>query len=84
MAPAIYRPATDVEKIKHIPVILVQGDADILCPVSTARKWVEQMNKFDMTYRYVEIKGGGHMDVAIRNLPEVFDYLNRHKRGEHK
>jgi predicted peptidase len=84
LAPAIYRPATDVEKIKHIPVILVQGDADILCPVSTARKWVEQMDKFDMTYRYVEIKGGGHMDVAIRNLPEVFDFLNRHKRGEHK
>ena len=82
LAPAILRPATDVEKIKHIPVILVQGDADFLCPVATARKWVEQMKNFDMTYRYVEIAGGDHMSVAVKNLPEVFDFFSRHKRGE--
>ena len=82
IAPAVFRPAADVEKARHIPVILVQGDADNLCPVATARRWVEQMKKLDMTYRYVEIAGGDHGSVAWKNMPEVFAFFDRHKRGE--
>jgi predicted peptidase len=80
LAPAIYRPAADVEKVRHVPVILVQGDADILCPVATARRWVEQMKELGMTYRYVEIAGGDHVTVAWKNLAEVFAFFDRYKR----
>ena len=83
IAPAVFRPATDVEKARHIPVILVQGDADNLCPVGTARRWAAEMKKLDMDYRYVEIAGGDHVSVAFKNMPEVFAFLDRHKRGEH-
>ena len=80
LAPAVWRPATDVEKIQHVPVILVQGDADPLCPVGTARKWAAEMKQLGMTYRYVEIAGGDHGTVAWKNLAEVFAFLDKHKR----
>src|SRR5262249_44159958 len=50
IAPAVFRPAEEVEKIKHIPVILIQGDKDKLVPVAGARRWAEQMKKLGMTY----------------------------------
>lgn len=83
IAPAVFRPATDVEKARHIAVILVQGDADNLCPVGTARRWAAEMKRLDMDYRYVEIAGGDHVSVASKNLPEVFAFFDRHKRGAH-
>jgi poly(3-hydroxybutyrate) depolymerase len=84
IAPAIFRPATDVEKIKHIPVILVQGDKDTLVPVAGARRWAEQMKKFEMDYEYLEIKDGDHGRVAADNLPKIFEFFDKRKRGEKK
>ncbi len=81
IAPALLRPVADLDKIKHIPVILVQGDKDNLCPVETARRWAEQMKKLQMTCEYVEVPGGDHVTVAFRNLPKVFEFFNNHQRG---
>jgi len=39
IAPAIYRSPDALTKIKTMPVILVQGDADRLVPVAMARRW---------------------------------------------
>lgn len=82
IAPAIFRPATDVEKIKHIPVILVQGDEDKLVPVAGARRWAEQMKKLDMTHEYIEVAGGDHVSIAAQNLPKIFEFFDKHKKGE--
>jgi poly(3-hydroxybutyrate) depolymerase len=82
LAPALLRPAADLEKCKHLPVILVQGDKDNLCPVATARRWAEQMKKLEMKHEYLEIKDGDHISVAIRNLPQVFEFFNKHQRTE--
>ena len=84
IAPATARPASDVEKIKHVPVILVQGDEDILVPVAGARRWAEQMKKLEMTYEYIEVAGGDHGSVAAQNLPKIFEFFNKHKRGDKK
>jgi len=81
IAPAVFRPAADVEKARHLPVIMVQGDADNLCPVGTARKWAAEMKSLGMTYRYVEVAGGDHVSVAWKNMPEVFAFFDRHRRG---
>lgn len=84
IAPAVFRPATDVEKIKHVPVILVQGDADRLVPVSGARRWAEQMKRLEMTYEYIEVAGGDHVSVAFENLPRIFEFFNKHRRAAKK
>lgn len=82
IAPAIFSPATEVEKIKKTPVILVQGAKDNLVPVAGARRWVEQMKKLEMTYEYIEDPEGGHINIAADNLPKIFEFFDKHKRGE--
>jgi poly(3-hydroxybutyrate) depolymerase len=82
IAPAVFRPATDVQKVRHIPVILVQGDQDNLCPVGVARRWAEQMQAFGMTYRYVEVAGGDHVNIAFKHMPDVFEFFDKHRRRD--
>jgi poly(3-hydroxybutyrate) depolymerase len=81
IAPAVFRPASDVERIKHIPVIMIQGDDDRLVPVTSVRQWADQMKKLGMTYEYIEVPGGDHVRVAFQNMPKIFDFFDKHKRG---
>lgn len=80
IAPAIFRKPDEVAKIKHIPVILVQGDQDKLVPVAGARRWADQMKKLDMKYEYIEVAGGGHVDIAFKNMPKIFEFFDKHKK----
>src|SRR5262249_44809870 len=43
IAPAGVGQATGLDKIKHIPVIVVQGDQDTMVPAERTRRWVEKM-----------------------------------------
>jgi poly(3-hydroxybutyrate) depolymerase len=80
IAPALFRPQSDLEKFKHLPVMLVQGDKDNLCPVETARRWVDGMKKLEMKCEYVEVAGGDHVSVAAQNLPKIFEFFGKHTR----
>jgi poly(3-hydroxybutyrate) depolymerase len=85
IAPAIFSKRPDeLEKIKSMPVILVQGDKDALVPVAGARRWAEQMKKLEMTYDYIEVEGGDHGSVVGQNVPKIFDFFDKHKRKEKK
>jgi poly(3-hydroxybutyrate) depolymerase len=80
IAPAIFRPVSELEKIKSIPIILVQGDNDNLVKVERVRPWAEKMKELKMTYDYVEVPGGNHIDVAFKNLPKIFEFFNAHPK----
>ena len=45
-----------------------------------ARRWAEQMKKHEMTYDYVEVAGGNHVDVAMKNMGRIFDFLAKQQR----
>lgn len=80
IAPAIFRTPNDLKKIQHIPVLVIQGDKDKLVPVAGARRWVEAMKKLDMTHEYIEVEGGGHVDVAFQNLPRMFEFFEKYRK----
>jgi poly(3-hydroxybutyrate) depolymerase len=80
IAPAIFRPAKEVEKIKHIPIILVQGDNDKLVKVERVRPWAEQMKKLKMEHQYIEVAGGDHVNIAFTNMPKIFEFFGKYKR----
>lgn len=80
IAPATYQQPAQLEKIKDIPVILVQGDQDTLVRPDKTRRWAEQMKKLDMTYEYIEQAGGDHMNVVAENMPRIFEFFNAHKK----
>ena len=80
IAPAIFHPVSDLEKIKDIPIILIQGDKDVLVKVERVRPWAEKMKELKMTYEYVEMPGGDHVNVAFKGLPRIFDFFDAHKK----
>ena len=83
MAPAAFGPPEGLEEIKHIPIIVVHGDADTLVPVAGSRTWVEKMKELGTEYKYIEIAGGDHVASINQNpelMSEVFDFLAAQSR----
>jgi len=70
----------NAEKIRHIPQIVVHGDADSAAPVSGSRRMVEALRKQDAQVTYIEVPGGGHGDVAPANMEKIFDFFDGHRR----
>ena len=80
IAPAYYLGPAALVKIKKLPVIMVQGDRDLLVRVTMVRPLAEKMKELKMDVEYIEVKGGGHVAVAFDNLPRIFEFFNKHKR----
>jgi predicted peptidase len=82
MAPAIYTDPAQIETIKSTPIIIVQGDKDNLVPVAGTRRWIGKMKELDMSYKYIEIADGDHVQSISRNedmMAEVFSFLHKQK-----
>ncbi len=82
LAPACPRSTAGLKKIPDMPVIVVQGDKDFL--VYGTRRWIAAMKRLKMECKYIEVKGGGHVDVAFRYFPQLFDFFNTHTRKTRK
>jgi len=82
IAPAIFRDPDALVKIKAMPVILVQGDADQLVPVRIARAWAAKMKELKMDYKYIEVAGGDHVKVAFDSQPAIFEFFNARQRKD--
>ena len=66
-----------LEKIKHIPIFVLQGDEDGL--VTLTRRWVEQMQSLGMQHVYAEIPDGDHSLVISQNskhMQKFIDFFN--------
>ena len=84
IAPAISRSPDELEKIKNIPVILIQGDRDLLVGVERVRPWADKMKQLGMTHEYIEVPGGGHINVALDNIPKIFEFFNKQNKKQQK
>ena len=69
-----------LEKIKHIPEIVVHGDADPTVPVSGSRTMVAKLKELGVEVKYIEVPGGNHTDIAVPNLPAIFDFFDTHRK----
>lgn len=61
-----------LETIKHIPIIVLQGDEDRLA--ARTRIWVSMMKKIGMEHVYIEVAGGDH-SLFISQTPETLSKL---------
>jgi len=82
IAPATFRSPDELQKIKSIPVILVQGDKDRLVPVRGARRWASKMQELGMTHKYIEVEGGNHIVPAITQLPAIFEFFEKNTKQD--
>jgi poly(3-hydroxybutyrate) depolymerase len=84
IAPAAFGQPTGLEKIKNIPVIVVQGDNDTLVKPEGTRRWVEKVKELAITHEYVEIAGAGHGDVISKGMPKIFEFFETQQKKEDK
>jgi poly(3-hydroxybutyrate) depolymerase len=69
-----------VERMKHIPQIVVHGDADPTVAVSGSRAMVAEMKRLGTKVTYIEVPGGKHTDIVVPSLPAVFDFLAANRK----
>lgn len=67
-------------RIKDIPEFVVHGDADATVNVGNSRRMVAAAKALGMDVTYVEVAGGGHVDVAAPNLPAMFEFFSKRSR----
>lgn len=72
-------PAT-VERMRHIPQIVVHGDADPTVNVSGSRNMVAAMKTHGVDHVYIEVPGGNHIDIVVPNIPAVFDFFDKKRK----
>jgi len=68
-----------LERFKHIPILVLQGDADRTVPVERTRDSIAKMRQLGMEYVYVEVKGGDHDFFISKNrdtLSKIFSFFN--------
>jgi poly(3-hydroxybutyrate) depolymerase len=75
---------TTVAKMKHIPEIVVHGDADPTVPVSGSRAMVAEMKKQGVQVQYIEVPKGNHIDIVVPNLGAVFNFFDKHRKAASK
>ena len=71
----------NVEKTRHIPEIVVHGDADNVVLVNSSRVMVAEMKKQGVDVKYIEVPAGTHMNVAAPNMAAIFDFFDAHKKN---
>ncbi|MBT8147884.1 MAG: alpha/beta fold hydrolase [Gammaproteobacteria bacterium] len=68
-----------LERIKHIPILVLHGDDDQTVPVELTRSWVAEMREIGMQHVYVEIAGGDHSLLISQdavNMKKFTDFFN--------
>lgn len=80
MAPAVYRSTDELEAIRDLPVMVIQGDADESVDPDVTRRWVARMEELGIDYEYIEVPGGTHFSAGRDNIDKVFEFLSQHSR----
>ena len=88
MAPAVapkgeqpYITPAILEKVAHLPIMVIQGDADQAVDVIGTRAWVAAMTALGMRYEYIEVPGGTHASAGRANVDKIFEFLAKHRKS---
>jgi poly(3-hydroxybutyrate) depolymerase len=81
IAPAIRSPLASCEKLRKLPVIMVQGAKDRTVPPTRPRQWAARMKELGMAHSYIEDPEGGHVAIAFKYMPQIFEFLAKQRRG---
>jgi predicted peptidase len=78
-APQREQMISQLERIRHLPILVLHGDNDQTVAVAGTRAWVAKMRELGMQHVYVEVKGGDHTNFIARDramLGKVFSFFN--------
>jgi predicted esterase len=72
---------TTLERIRHIPEVVVHGDDDATVNVSGSRTMVAKLKELGTEVKYIEVPGGSHSGVVAPNLAAIVEFFNSHKKA---
>jgi poly(3-hydroxybutyrate) depolymerase len=84
IAPAAFGQPTGLDKLKNVPVIVVQGDNDTLVRPEGTRRWVARLKELNVPHDYLEIAGAGHGDVVGKGMPQIFEFFEKQQKEKGK
>ena len=70
-----------LERMKHIPEIVVHGDADPTVDVRGSRGMVAKARELGIEVTYIEVPGGNHSNVVAPNFGAVLDFFDAHRKA---
>lgn len=74
-----------LDKLKQIPILVLQGDQDQSVPVAQTREWVARMKQVGLQHVYVEVKGADHTNFIAKDremLSKVFSFFNIARKNQ--
>jgi poly(3-hydroxybutyrate) depolymerase len=69
-----------LERIRHIPEIVVHGTADATVNVQGSRAMVAKMKQLGIEVTYIEVTEGTHRSVIGPNLDAIFTFFTAHRK----
>jgi poly(3-hydroxybutyrate) depolymerase len=82
IAPAAFGQPKDLDKLKNVPVFVVQGSSDTLVRPEGTRRWVDKLKELKITHEYLEIEGAGHGDVVTKGMPQIFEFFEKQQKKD--
>jgi len=63
--------------LKGLPIYFIHGDQDKNIPVQDARLTAAKCERMDLNYKYVEVKGAGHIDIPAKEVHKILDWFKQ-------
>ncbi len=57
-------PIDEVEKV-NVPILLIHGDVDQRVPITHSNRYRKQLDKYNKSYKYVELEGADHFSNTL-------------------
>ncbi|MBN1902920.1 alpha/beta fold hydrolase [Candidatus Sumerlaeota bacterium] len=78
---AAFTPFDLLPNALHLSPFIIHDKDDPIVPVEQSRKAEKELKRLNIPFRYKEEQGFGHSSKMIgANFPELFDWLDSHKR----
>jgi predicted esterase len=71
-------------KLKAVPLLIVQGDADALVQPTRTQQLIDELKGLKFQVEYTLLPGLDHGTVIGGSMPEVFRFFAAHSRGKSK
>jgi predicted esterase len=71
-------------KLKDVPLLIIQGDADALVQPARTQQLVEEIKGLNYRVEYKLLPGLDHGSIIGGSMPDVFQFFAAHTRGKSK
>jgi predicted peptidase len=69
-----------VDRLKAIPVFVIHGDQDTSNPIAASQQMAAAFKAAGVDAVYATVPGGTHLEAYLTFAPQIFDFLDRHRK----